>query len=64
MLKTRITLMDHGWMMKDPYGFDYETFYDRVVDLFKDRENPWVKKTLMWWNKYAYSLRCSDSNLF
>ena len=43
--------MGNGWVLRDPYGFNYETFYDRLMEFFKDPDNRLVKHIMNWWNK-------------
>ncbi|KAJ6488771.1 hypothetical protein C8R45DRAFT_929479 [Mycena sanguinolenta] len=38
------------WTDKDG-KFDYEKFFNRIVDLFADADDPWVVETLEWYQK-------------
>ena len=48
--KTRQAISSSDWVSKDLH-FDYRTFMDRILELFKDPELRWVKNTLAWWNE-------------
>ncbi|TEB12648.1 hypothetical protein FA13DRAFT_1805921 [Coprinellus micaceus] len=39
---------------KHTNGFDRDKFYDSLLDLFSDVDDPWVKDTLARWNHYCY----------
>jgi hypothetical protein len=45
-----------SWDKVDDDGFDYQSFFDTIMSLFRDdnsldSKDPWVKETLSWWNK-------------
>lgn len=42
-----------SWCVEDG-EFNYEAFFDNIVDLFETDENdPWVIETLKWWQGYV-----------
>ena len=42
-----------SWYFEDG-EFNYETFFDNIVDLFEtDDKDPWVVETLKWWQEYV-----------
>jgi phage-related minor tail protein len=48
--QTRQALSSTSWGPKDLH-FDYKVFTEQLFSLFKDGNNPWVKKLLSWWNR-------------
>ena len=48
--QTRQALSSTAWGLKDLH-FDYKVFTEQLLSLFKDCDNPWVKKLLIWWNR-------------
>lgn len=34
-------------------NFDLQDLYSRILLLFEDNEDEWVKETLEWWNRYV-----------
>jgi hypothetical protein len=48
--QTRQALSSTAWGPKDLH-FDYKVFTEQLFSLFKDGNNPWVKKLLSWWNR-------------
>jgi len=38
------------WSVEDG-PFNYEDFFNTIVELFDDLEDDWVKETLEFWNK-------------
>ena len=54
LLQTRFALSSvESWYFEDG-EFNYETFFDNIVDLFEtDDKDPWVVETLKWWQEYV-----------
>jgi hypothetical protein len=52
--QTRFALSSvESWSSEDG-EFDYEAFFNNIVDLFEtDNTHPWVLETLEWWQRYA-----------
>lgn len=48
--QTRQALSSTAWGPKDLH-FDYKVFSEKILSLFKDGDNPWVKNLLTWWNR-------------
>ena len=48
--QTRQALLSTAWCLKDLH-FDYKVFTEQLLSLFKDCDNPWMKKLLSWWNR-------------
>ncbi|KAJ6478910.1 hypothetical protein C8R45DRAFT_1101350 [Mycena sanguinolenta] len=46
----RTLISTSQWTDKDG-KFDYEKFFNRIVDLFADADDPWVVETLEWYQK-------------
>ena len=51
--QTRQALSSTAWSQKDLH-FDYKVFTEQLFGLFKDGDNPWVKKLLSWWNRCVF----------
>ncbi len=46
-----ISAYEH-WTTIDTH-FNLENFFNNVVELLEDPEDPWVQETLKWWNMYV-----------
>lgn len=60
--QTRQALSSTAWGPKDLH-FDYKVFTEQLLGLFKDDNNPWVKKLLSWWNRCVIALSAYNSLL-
>jgi hypothetical protein len=60
--QTRQALSSTAWGPKDLH-FDYKVFTEQLLSLFKDDDNPWVKKLLSWWNRCVIALSAYNSLL-
>jgi hypothetical protein len=38
------------WSFNDN-NFSYRTFYQAILGIFVDDDDPWVRDTLVWWNE-------------
>lgn len=55
--QTRQALSSTAWCPKDLH-FDYKVFTEQLFSLFKDGDNPWVKRLLSWWNRCGLITFC------
>ncbi|KAK1234266.1 hypothetical protein PQX77_002534 [Marasmius sp. AFHP31] len=49
------------WGVKDG-KFNYEEFFNLIVNLFAQEDDPWVKETLEWWNQQVFGERDDEDS--